>query len=235
MPVKTNDSPFDLLEEEKLPENKSESGASLGLQLMDDKSSKGGTFDDILRGRQLEESKVAGSPSKLEMITPTKQVYKRGNSDLMSLERVDSSQEVVDVERGVKKRNEFSLEHSRTDQSFWSNLKAVLYKRANIYRRNRRNFLYETLIPALVILFGTGLSKISRTKRSPPEIISPDMFPLPQKILINRTPIDHHNTDVTTDELAYNLPMADTAFDINFDSEKRTREDTYKQFGWNVF
>lgn len=130
----------------------------------------------------------------------------------MSLHRIDSNQDIVDVERGDSSRVEFSLEHSRIDRSFCSNLKAVLYKRANIYKRNRRHFFFETLIPAVLILIGTGLSKISRTTRSPPEIISPDMFPTPQKILVNRTPIDHHNTDVSSDELAYNLPMADTAF-----------------------
>lgn len=43
------------------------------------------------------------------------------------------------------------------------------------------------------------------------------------------------NSDVSTDELVYNLPMLNEAFDVSFDNKKRSREDNYEEFGWSVF
>ena len=40
---------------------------------------------------------------------------------------------------------------------------------------------------------------------------------------------------MTTDVLAANLPMAQTAFEVTFDRTRRTREDNYEEFGWSVF
>jgi hypothetical protein len=42
-------------------------------------------------------------------------------------------------------------------------------------------------------------------------------------------------TTLSPDLLPANLPMASDAFEVTFDNTKRTREDTYEEFGWNVF
>jgi hypothetical protein len=77
----------------------------------------------------------------------------------------------------------------------------------NIYKRNRRSFLFETLIPAILVLLGVIISKLNAQKPSKPEVLSPSLLPLKQKILINQSPVDWRNSDVSTDVLAANLPM----------------------------
>jgi hypothetical protein len=105
----------------------------------------------------------------------------------------------------------------------------------NIYKRNRRSFLFETLIPAILILLGVIISKLNAQKPSKSEVLSPSLLPLKQKILINQSPVDWRNSDVSTDVLAANLPMNEDAFEISFDNTRRTREDNYEEFGWSVF
>jgi hypothetical protein len=86
---------------------------------------------------------------------------------------------------------DFSLDTSQTDERFFTNLKAVLYKRTNTFKRNRRSFLFETVIPALLVLIGVLMSKYSdKHERSPAQVLEPSMLPQPQHIMINRTPID---------------------------------------------
>jgi hypothetical protein len=105
----------------------------------------------------------------------------------------------------------------------------------NIYKRNRRSFLFETLIPAILVLLGVIISKLNAQKPSKPEVLSPSLLPLKQKILINQSPVDWRNSDVSTDVLAANLPMNEDAFEVTFDNTRRTREDNYEEFGWSVF
>ena len=105
----------------------------------------------------------------------------------------------------------------------------------NIYKRNRRSFLFETLIPAILVLLGVIISKLNAQKPSKPELLSPSLLPLKQKILINQSPVDWRNSDVSTDVLAANLPMNEDAFEVTFDNTRRTREDNYEEFGWSVF
>lgn len=90
-------------------------------------------------------------------------------------------------------------------------------------------------MPPLLILIGTLLSKISTDKRSESKILNPDLFPLKQKILMNRTPVDLANSDVDTDMFAAYLPMANEAFDVHFDSTKRSKGDSYEEFGYSVY
>lgn len=119
-----------------------------------------------------------------------------------------------------------------------TNLKAVLAKRAHIYKRSRRYFLFETLIPGLLIIIGVIISKWSsgsKQNRSEPRNFEPELLPWKQKILMNTTPIDLAHSDVGTEVLAANLPRADDAFDVSFDRTKRTKEDNYMQFAWSVF
>jgi ATP-binding cassette subfamily A (ABC1) protein 3 len=117
----------------------------------------------------------------------------------------------------------YNLEKSEKDVSFISNLKAVLIKRANIYKRNRRSFLFETLIPSLIILCGVAISKYSdQWKRSPVKDVSPDLYPLKQKLLVNKTPIDYLRSDLTPEKLIANLPQ--NVFDVTYD------ENVYKSY-----
>ena len=42
------------------------------------------------------------------------------------------------------------------------------------------------------------------------------------------------NSDVTTDELAFNLPMSDY-FNVTYDSRRRTLDDNYEGFSWAAY
>jgi ATP-binding cassette, subfamily A (ABC1), member 3 len=118
--------------------------------------------------------------------------------------------------------------------SFASNLKAVLIKRANIYKRNRKSFLYESLIPALIILCGVAISKFSeRFQRSPPKLVSASLLPPKQKLLINRTPVNAFDSDILPELLVANLPL--NAFDVTYDENKRVSTDSYDVFGQAVY
>ena len=217
-------------------ENKSETGTFKNK--LSGTSSKGGTFDDVLRDSNANSKgpdsssgpKIGSTPSKG---TPSK------NGELSVQERhsrVSSNKLVNDLEQAVDiKEIGFNLENSKTDQSFCSNLQAVLSKRVNLYKRNRRAFIIETFLPPLLILLGTLLSKIRTDMRSPSKVLSPDFFPLKQKILLNRTPVDLANSDVDTELFAQYLPMANEAFEVTYDSKKRYRGDSYEQFSWSVF
>jgi hypothetical protein len=150
------------------------------------------------------------------------------NSDLQQLDQSDN-------ERG---RSGYSLEHSPTDESFCTNLKAVLRKRTIIYRSNKKFFLMEALVPGIIIIIGILISKYASFKshaRSDPRHFTTNLLPKKQKTLFNTTPMNQRDSDMGTEVLAYNLPQADTAFDIYFDRSKRTREDSYEVFGWSVF
>ena len=95
-----------------------------------------------------------------------------------------SQLESSDNEKGLPS-SFYSLEHSPTDETFCSNLGAVLLKRVNIYKRNRRSFLFELLIPAVLVLLGVIISKVNQRKGSHAKTLSPSMLPLKQKLLMN--------------------------------------------------
>ena len=48
------------------------------------------------------------------------------------------------------------------DNSFLSNLKAVLYKRFNGYKRNKKAIFNEVVVTALFMIAGIGLTKRPR-------------------------------------------------------------------------
>ena len=54
----------------------------------------------------------------------------------------------------------FSLMHSKLDNSFCSNLVAILIKRVNNYKRNKKVMFNEVILPALAIITGVLLANI---------------------------------------------------------------------------
>ena len=53
------------------------------------------------------------------------------------------------------------------DESFLSNLNAVLYKRACNYKRNKKAIVTEVVLPALIMFIGVYLSRLSYLEQSP--------------------------------------------------------------------
>lgn len=67
-------------------------------------------------------------------------------------------------EKGV----DFNLRDNQKelDTSFWNVLGAVLLRRAQNYRRNKKAVFNEALLPCLIILFGFGLAWLTPPYRS---------------------------------------------------------------------
>ena len=114
-----------------------------------------------------------------------------------------------------KKRNKIaSLESEKTidllandsDHSFCNNFSGLCKKKVNSFRRDKRLFAYEILIPGLIILFGIAVTRSTWFERSPVKYFTPDLLPLPQKIIINQTPIDSKQSDISSTVLGENLP-----------------------------
>lgn len=64
--------------------------------------------------------------------------------------------------------DEFNLKDNQKelDTSFWTCFVAVLFKRTMNYRRNKKAIFNEVVIPALIVLFGFGITKLQPAWRS---------------------------------------------------------------------
>ena len=59
----------------------------------------------------------------------------------------------------------------QTDLSFGTNLKAVVYKQASSYRRNKKSIFRETIYPAFVICYGVVLTQFSSMVQSESQLL----------------------------------------------------------------
>ena len=71
-------------------------------------------------------------------------------------EQKKNSRKVILDENGEP----FSLMHSKLDNSFCSNLVAILIKRANNYKRNKKVMFNEVILPALAIITGVLIANV---------------------------------------------------------------------------
>ena len=76
-----------------------------------------------------------------------------------------------------EKGKPFSLMHSKLDNSFCSNLVAILIKRTNNYKRNKKVIFNEVILPALMMVVGVFIANIKGTVRSEPEVLDSRMYP----------------------------------------------------------
>ena len=98
----------------------------------------------------------------------------------------------VDLESNKSEvEREFNMKDNVNDLdvSFCTNLKAVLYKRLNNYRRNKKAIFNEVIIPSIIIIVGISLSRLTYPVRSPSRFFDASLLPLPQKLMINPKPI----------------------------------------------
>ena len=63
------------------------------------------------------------------------------------------------------------------DHSFSNNFKALCKKKVNHFKREKKIFTYELLVPGLIILGGVLLTRVRWFLRSPTKILSPDLLP----------------------------------------------------------
>jgi hypothetical protein len=68
---------------------------------------------------------------------------------------------------------------SDLDESFSNNLKAVMYKRINNYRRNKKAIFNEVVLPSIIMLAGVSLARLTYPVRSPSRLFDHRLLPLP--------------------------------------------------------
>ncbi len=93
---------------------------------------------------------------------------------------------------------------------------ALFRKRFNIYKRNYKGLIVEVLIPVLLVLIGFGFSKVQFFFDSPERILTPDAYPLKQRIQANLNLMRTSGSDFTPKSIMESLPMYSTAFDVNY-------------------
>jgi len=104
------------------------------------------------------------------------------------------------------------------DHSFCNNFCGLFRKKINGYRHDKRLFSFELLIPGAIILVGILLTRVSWFERSPAKFLTPDLLPLPQKIIMNEMPINDLLSDISVRTLGDNLPDPG-AWDIYYRNE----------------
>ena len=99
---------------------------------------------------------------------------------------------------------------------FFVHLTAVFRKRYYTYRRNFKGLLIEVFIPVLLVLIGFAFSKVQYFFNSPERLLTPTLFPLKQRILVNSNLIAKSQYDISPSQLMSTLPLYDTAFDATY-------------------
>ena len=74
---------------------------------------------------------------------------------------------------------QFDLLGPEADHGLANNLGALCKKKANQFRREKKVFAYELLVPGLIILGGILLTRVQWYSRSEPKILTPELLPLP--------------------------------------------------------
>ena len=76
-----------------------------------------------------------------------------------------------------------------------------------MYRRDWCGIICEVIVPIVMVIvglhFATGASKLSS---GPPRFVSTGLLPNPQRIIINKTPVNATGDDFTGEDLVAHLP-----------------------------
>lgn len=112
----------------------------------------------------------------------------RSQSDGIDLEGLSSSS--LSSKEDYKSFN-LQKNHNELDESFFNQLTAILFKRVSNYKRNRKAIFNESVLPALMMIFGVTLTTFYPSWRSPSRIVDVSRLPrsaTPHNLLINPTP-----------------------------------------------
>jgi len=103
------------------------------------------------------------------------------------------------------------------ESSTWDNIKALLQKRFHIYKRDRSGLACEVLVPFLMVVVGCALTKITFNKGSFQRLLAPELYPVPQRILMNAENVLNSGAgNVPPSVLFSNLPDAATSFQVTY-------------------
>jgi hypothetical protein len=83
----------------------------------------------------------------------------------------------------------------------------LLAKRFHVYKRDRAGLVCEVIVPFIMVLIGCSITKINLTKESVSRVLTPELYPSPQRILMNDyNVIDSGEGDIPPSTLFANLP-----------------------------
>jgi hypothetical protein len=102
---------------------------------------------------------------------------------------------------------------------FWSHFGALFIKRVHIYKRNFKGLLNEIFIPVLLVCCGFAIAKLEFFFDSPSRTITPNLFPLQQRILVNNNTFVSAGVasdNISPQQLMSSLPNATSAFKVTY-------------------
>lgn len=76
---------------------------------------------------------------------------------------------IIDEAPGLEKKLTFNMKDHKEllDTSFISNLQAIMFRKFSNYKRNKKTFFGDTVVPALLLILGIAMSKIQIDFQSP--------------------------------------------------------------------
>ena len=96
-----------------------------------------------------------------------------------------------------------------------------------------RRVLTEIFLPSAFMVFGVWISSLDFSFRSDERLIEPSLYPLKQKLLMNKNIYDAEHSNLAPQIFAENLPEYETAFDVTYREE--ARGETFDDFGDSLF
>ena len=108
-------------------------------------------------------------------------------------------------------------ERLMNESTTWENVTALLHKRYHIYKRDRSGLACEVIVPFLMVILGSALTKLNFDKNSLSRVLSPTLYPSPQRILMNTENIfDAGNGNISPSVLFANLPGSTDNFQVTY-------------------
>lgn len=88
---------------------------------------------------------------------------------------------------------------------FSSHLTALFRKRFFMYRRSIKTFLTEIFIPIILVILGFAFTKVELFFTAPIRVLTPDVYPSRQRILVNENVTFPSGFDIHPAQIIGNL------------------------------
>jgi ATP-binding cassette subfamily A (ABC1) protein 3 len=133
-------------------------------------------------------------------------------SPRVSLNKVKESQEELSPVRLVG------------NSGLLENMKALMIKRVNIYKRDRSGLACEVIVPFLCVIVGCLISFVDLNPGSPNLTITPNLYPSQQRIVMNQNLVNSIGlvSPVEPSVFYNNLPGGSSFWAVTYDDTSST-------------
>lgn len=111
---------------------------------------------------------------------------------------------MVGSDGDLESKNEDSPERLVGNSSTTETVKALLIKRYHLYKRDRTGLCCEVAVPFICVIIGCLFNQIDFSQQSIDVMVTPSLFPTPQRITFNSEAVVTSDVDPST--LYANLP-----------------------------